>query len=98
MAKEPQRAHPEWATCEACGRGPAITLRLRTTGGYVVYRSLKSSRPLTLCKECGLEALHHTQKVAGVGVATLNVFAPYALAQNQKWIVRLKRLPDPRFR
>jgi hypothetical protein len=82
--------------CEACGRGPAIVVKLRSTGGYVVYRTMKSSRPVALCKECGLEALHHSQKVSGIGVATLNVFAPYALAQNQKWIVRLKQLQDPR--
>jgi hypothetical protein len=82
-------------SCEACGRGPAITLKLRSTGGYIVYRTLKSSRPITLCKECGLDALHHSQKVSGVGVATLNLFAPYAFAQNQKSIVRLKQLPDP---
>lgn len=84
-----------WARCEVCGRGPALEIKLRSTGGYVVYRTLKSSRPLTLCKLCGLDALHRSQKVSGVGVATLNVFAPYALAQNQKWIVRLKQLPDP---
>jgi hypothetical protein len=42
--------------CEVCGRGTAITLKLRSTDGYIVYRTLKSSRPITLCKECGLEA------------------------------------------
>jgi hypothetical protein len=97
VAREPSSApeQHQWARCEACGRGPALEIKLRSTGGYVVYRTLKSSRPLTLCKRCGLEALHRSQKIAGVGVATLNLFAPYALAQNQKWILRLKQLPDP---
>jgi hypothetical protein len=70
-------------------------MKIRSTGGYVVYRTIKSTGLLTLCKECGLSALVGAQKRSGIGVATLNVFAPYALAQNQKWIVRLKRLPDP---
>ena len=79
-----------------CGRSPAIPIKLRTTGGYIVYRTMKTTkRPIALCKVCGLDALHHAQKVSGVGVATLNVFAPYALAQNQMWIGRLKQLPDP---
>lgn len=83
-------------SCELCHRSPAVPIRLRSTGGYVVYRTLRSSREIALCKECGLEALHHSQKVAAVGIATINFFAPYALAQNQKWITRLKRLPDPK--
>jgi hypothetical protein len=85
----------QWTSCEVCHRSPAIQIRLRSTGGYVVYRTLRSSQMVALCKECGLEALHHSQKVSAVGVATINFFAPYALAQNQKWITRLKRLPDP---
>jgi hypothetical protein len=82
-------------SCGACGRGPAITLKLRSTGASLVCRSLKSSRSLTLCRECGLEALHRSQRVGRVGVATVNLFAPYAVVRNQQCIARLEQLPDP---
>ena len=90
-------AEKDWTTCEACGRWPAIPLRIRSTGGYVVYRTMKKTRRVALCKECGLTILKGSQARSGVGVATLNLFAPYALAQNQKWIARIKKLPDPSY-
>jgi hypothetical protein len=83
--------YPNWTTCEACGRWPAITVKIRLTGGYIVFRTLKSTRPVSLCKECGLSALRSGQIRSAVGVATLNLFALYALAQNEIWIARLNR-------
>ena len=84
---------PERRACETCGRRPAIVVKLRSTDGYVVNQTMKSSRPIALCKECGLQALHQAQKAVGVGVVTRNL--PYVLARNHKWIVRLEQLPDP---
>lgn len=97
---EPDLTDPDDAevgdfACEFCGRTPSIALRMRSTGGYVFFRSLSSTPMISLCKECGLGALQSGQRKSGVGLVTINPFAPYALAQNQKWLARLKKLPDP---
>ena len=49
---------------------PAIVVKLRSTDSYVVNQTTKSSPPVALCNECGLEALHQAQKAVGVGVVT----------------------------
>ncbi len=85
-----------WTVCERCGRWPAITVVVRSIDGGVVYRKIKTSQRLSLCKRCGVTAFHRGQQIAGFGVVTLNLFAPYVVARNQKWLTRLKRLPDPR--
>lgn len=89
-------ARETWTVCEQCGRWPAIAVVVHSIDGHVVYRKRKTSQPISLCKACGVVALHHGQQVAGSGGVILNLFAPYVLARNQKWLARLKRLPDPR--
>jgi hypothetical protein len=89
-------SNENWYGCETCGRWPAIAVRVRSTGGVIAWRSLRTTRYMALCKECGLQLLHRSQAVApSVGLATVNVFAPYALVQNGRYILRLKALPDP---
>ena len=85
-----------WTVCERCGRWPAITVVVRSIDGGFVYRKIKTSQPISLCKGCGVTAFHRGQQIAGFGVVTLNLFAPYVVARNQKWLTRLKRLPYPR--
>ncbi len=85
-----------WTVCEQCGRWPTITVVVRSIDGGVVYRKIKTSQPIALCKGCGVTAFHRGQQIAGYGVVTLNLFAPYVVARNQKWLTRLKRLPHPR--
>lgn len=86
--------NPQWRLCEACGRGPTIVVRLRPTGG-LRYIAMRPPRPLALCKECGIEVFRDQQTIYRRRVAALIFTAPYSFAQNQKWIERLKRLPDP---
>jgi len=85
----------EWKTCDLCERWPAITITVRSTRTFASYRPIKSTPPTALCKECGLAALHHAQKVTAIHVATGNFYGLYALKQNRKCITRLQRLPDP---
>ncbi len=85
-----------WTVGERCGRWPAITVVVRSIDGGFVYRKIKTSQPISLCKGCGVTAFHRGQQIAGFGVVTLNLFAPYVVARNQKWLTRLKRLPYPR--
>lgn len=92
---DPEQAEEGDLACEFCGRSPSVSMRMRSTGGYIVFRSMSSTPMITVCKECGLELLQSGQRKAKVGVLTVNPFAPYALAQNQKWVSRLNKLPDP---
>ena len=81
--------------CESCNRSPAIQIRVRSTGGVFFFRTLRTSREVALCKECGLAAFKGKQLKSAGSMLLVNLYSPYALAQNQKWITRLKQLVDP---
>ena len=93
---DPEQAEQVDLACEFCGRSPSISMRMRSTGGFVIFRTMSTTPMATTCKECGLELLQSGQTKAKIGVVTINPFAPYALAQNQKWVARLNKLPDPK--
>ena len=83
-----------WACCDACGRGPAIEMRIRRSAG-IVYMKMYTSGKVNLCKECGLSALRYSQ-VRSLATAVINpLTAPYALGQNARWASPTEEPPRP---
>lgn len=91
------RGSPDTPRCESCGRVPTLPVVVRKAAFLPIVRLYsKSGGPISLCKMCGLEMFHSMQKRSGATIATGNfIYGPYVMAQNEKWIVRLKRLADP---
>jgi hypothetical protein len=94
-ASEIDSSYKDLVNCDNCGRYPAIRITVRQARGWLFFRTLRSSSPIALCRECGLAAFKGKQLTSASSLLFVNPFSPYAMAQNQKWIMRLKRLPDP---